>query len=93
MNTARFYDWVKEVDLDIHPEFRRALSRRFFTEPCDQHLPQKNYSLREGRTDAENDRGHEQLSNIDYDPSAQKNDAVKEGIVRRPGWTWNRARS
>jgi hypothetical protein len=74
MSTARFYDWVKEVDLDIHPDFRMALSRRFdgtvrSTSTADATPSEKVSLLKMIAAMAVEQYG--------YDPSAQKNDAVK----------------
>jgi hypothetical protein len=74
MSMVRFYEWVKEVELDIHPEFRMALSRRFDgtvrSTSTAEATPSEKLSLLKMIAAMA-------IEQYGYDPSAQKNDAVK----------------
>lgn len=74
MATGHFYEWVKEVDLDIHPGFRMALGRHFdgTVRPTStaETTPSEKVSLLKMIAAMA-------IEQYGYDPSAQKNDAVK----------------
>ncbi len=73
MSTEHLYNWIKEVDLEVHPGFREALSRRFGESDhaivAAEATPTEKVSLMKLVAAMA-------IEQYGYDPSAQKNAAV-----------------